>query len=37
MVEILVQSVAGLFRDGMMNSSLSFKAVVTAVLPSFVR
>jgi hypothetical protein len=36
-VKILAQRVAGVFRDGMTNSSLSFKAVVTTIRPSFVR
>ena len=37
MVKILAQSIAGSLRQGMMSNSLSFKAVVTTVLPSFVR
>src|SRR5256885_9850236 len=34
MVKILAQSVASSFSDGMTNSSLSFKAVVTTTLRS---
>jgi hypothetical protein len=37
MVKISTQTGADSFRDGVMDSSLSFKAVVTAFRPSLLR